>query len=291
MRLRALLLAALLAAFALFASASAGAAEKRYKDDVFKISAKKDVVYGQGPATTYSEAEPLKLDLYRPKRDTVKKRPAIVWVHGGGFCCGDKSSGPAKWLAKDFARKGYVTVSINYRLLLETGCSGANGIAPECYEAAVEDTHDAQAAVRWLRANAKRLGVDKRRIGIGGESAGAIMSCGVAALSSQPGESGNPGPSSAVQSFVSISGGLPGGIFVDQNTAPGILFASTEDPVVPYAWSPETRDAIASFGIDAKLVSFASNVHVPYDDFEQQIVKQSTNSLYRNLDLANAKGS
>ena len=33
------------------------------------------------------------------------------------------------------------------------------------------------------------------------------------------------------------------------------------------------------------------HVHVPYDDFEQQIVKQSTNSLYRNLDLANAKGS
>jgi len=60
---------------------------------------------------------------------------------------------------------------------------------------------------------------------------------GVAVLSADPGESGNPGVSSAVQGFVSISGGLPGGIFVDENTAPGLLFASTDDPIVPYSWS------------------------------------------------------
>ena len=95
--------------------------------------------------------------------------------------------------------------------------------------------HDAQAAIRYLRANAKAYGVDKRRIAIGGASAGAIISCGVAALAAEPGTSGNPGPSSAVQGFVSISGGMPGGAFVDARTAPGILFASTRDPIAPYS--------------------------------------------------------
>lgn len=199
-------------------------------------------------------------------------------MHGGGFGYGDKSEGTSPTLAEEFAQKGYVTASINYRLLAPGGCTGAN-ITAECYNAAIEGTHDAQAAVRFLRAKAKKYGIDKKRIGIGGESAGAIISSGVGVLSADPGNSGNPGPSSAVQAFVSISGGLPGGLFVDANTAPGILFASTQDPVVPYSWSPETVDKMKSFGVPAKLTTFESNVHVPFEEFGSKIRKQSTKFL------------
>ncbi len=274
-----------------FAAPSNAASDARYKDEIFaKVKTKKNVVYGSGAIGSYGERQNLELDLYRPKGDKVKKRPAVIWVHGGGFGFGDKSAGPSPILAKEFARKGYVTASINYRLLAPGGCTGAN-ITAECYNAAVEGTHDAQAAVRFLRDNAKKYGIDRKRIGIGGESAGAIISCGVGVLSADPGTSGNPGPSSAVQAFVSISGGLPGGLFVDANTAPGIFFASTQDPIVPYSWSPETADKMTSFGVPAKLTTFESNVHVPFEQFGGKIRKQSTKFLYRHLDAADAQGS
>ena len=52
----------------------------------------------------------------------MTERPAIVWVHGGSFCCGDKSSAEIVDEATTFARKGYFNVSINYRLE-PGGCS------------------------------------------------------------------------------------------------------------------------------------------------------------------------
>lgn len=267
---------------------------KRYRDDVFKrVSVTRDVQYGQAPADQYGEGEALKLDLYQPKKDTLTRgRPVLIFVHGGGFTGGDKTSGPSPVLAKEFARKGYVTASINYRLSgPPSGCSGANGVTPECFAAAFDAVHDAQAAVRWFRVNSRDLAVDKKRIGIGGESAGAITACGVGVLEDDPGSSGNAGPSSAVQSVVSISGGLPGGLFVDANSAPQILFASTGDPVVPYSWSVETRDKLAEFGVPAKLTTFDSNVHVPFDEFGDVIRKQATKFVYKRMDLKDAKGS
>lgn len=285
-----LALGAVVLLLGLILAGGASAKDKRYKDEIFKVSKKTEITYGSAPVGDYGEAEDLKLDLFKPKRDKVKKRAAVIWVHGGGFASGDKSFGPAPQLAKKFARMGYVTASINYRLLVPGGCTGAN-VTAACYDAAVEGTHDAQAAVRWLRANAKQLRIDKKRIGIGGESAGAIISCGVAVLADQPGSSGNPGPSSAVRGFVSISGGLPGGLFVDESTAPGILFASTGDPIVPYSWSVETRDVMRSFGVSSQLVSFDSDVHVPWDQFRSTIEKKSAKSLFKNLDLKGAQGA
>ncbi len=284
----ALALVALVLVFALVAQA--GAAEKRYRDEVFsKVTVKRDIVYGSAPVN--GEPQDLLLDLYQPKGDDVDKRPVVIWVHGGGFCCGDKSEGTASEFATEFARKGYVTASINYRLLAPNGCTGAQGVTAECYNAAIEATHDAQASVRWMRANAGKYRLDKKRIAIGGFSAGAITSCGVGVLSADPGSSGNPGPSSAVGAFVSVSGGLPGGVFVDSNTAPGILFASEGDPIVPYQWSVETRDVMAGLEISKRFTSYTGDVHVPVDEHGEEIEKQSTSFIFRRMDVANAEGA
>jgi dienelactone hydrolase len=284
---RGLVLATIVLVLALVLASEAGAA-KRYRDQVFdQIKTKTDLVYGSAPVD--GAAQDLELDLFRPKGDRVGKRPALVWVHGGGFAGGDKSYGPSAELAREYAQMGYVTVSINYRLLVADGCSGASGIPPECYAAAIEATHDAQAAVRWLRANAKGYRIDRKRIGIGGESAGAIISCGVGVLSSSPGTSGNPGPPSSVGAFVSISGGLPGALFVDQNTSPGILFASLEDPVVPYQWSVDTQAKLESLGIPTGLTAFPGAVHVPFAEHGTEIEDQSTRFLYKQLELRDAR--
>lgn len=286
-RVHLLVVALAVSAVGLAPVGTAGAAKKRYRDDVFKrVSVTRDLVYGSAPVG--GEPQDLALDLYQPKRDDAKRRPVIVWVHGGGFAFGDKAEGPSPAYAREFARKGYVTASINYRLLVPNGCTGAQGVTPECYSAAIENTHDAQAAVRWLRANAATYRIDKRRIAIGGESAGAIISCGVGVFSANPGVSGNPGPPSAVGGFVSISGGLPGGLFVDSNTAPGILFASVDDPIVPYQWSIDTQNAMERAGVPVKLTAFPGDVHVPVLAYGDVIERQSARFLFKHLDLADA---
>lgn len=276
---------ALALALTLGLPAAAGAAEQRYLDESFAVKVKRDLTYGN------AGGEELRLDLYRPKGDDVRKRPAVIWVHGGGFAGGDKAEGPSPQLARHFARLGYVTASINYRLLAPGGCSGASGVTPECFTAAIEATHDAQAAVRYLRANRERFRVDPKRIGIGGESAGAIVSCGVGVLEDDPGASGNPGPSSAVQAFVSISGGLPGGLFVDADSAPGLLVASTGDPLVPYEWSVQTFDALRANGVLAKLTTFEGDEHVPFESHRDLIERQSERRLYHWMGVAGAQGA
>jgi predicted alpha/beta-fold hydrolase len=294
MRTRTILTAALAALLVLALAGTALAKHpKRYRDDVFKkVTITRDIQYGQAPADQYGEGEALKLDLYEPKGDAATKRPVVIFAHGGGFTGGDKSSGPAPTLAKEFAKKGYLTASINYRLDgPSTGCTGANGVTAECFAAAISAINDGQAAVRFFRANAKQYGVDKKRIAMGGESAGAILSCGVAAYNENVGNSGNPGPSSAIQSFISISGGIPGGLFVDDQTAPGILFSALDDPVVPYQWSVDMSDKMKSVGVANKLTTFQSGGHVPFDQYGDLMEKQSTKFIYTNMDLIDAQGA
>ncbi len=277
---------ALVAALALLGAERAGAA-KRYREAVFgQVKVRTDLVYGTAPVN--GQPQELKLDLYKPKGDRARKRPALILVHGGGFANGDKGIGASPALADSSARRGYVTASINYRLLSADGCSGAGTVAADCYRAAIEAIHDAQAAVRWFRVNAKKYRIDKGRIAIGGQSAGAIISCGVGALSASPGESGNPGPPSSVGAFVSVSGGLPDAVFVDQSTAPGILFASADDRLVPSQWSVDTYDKLTSLGIPSRLTVFPGDVHVPFAEHAAEIDDQTTQFLYERLDLAHA---
>ena len=101
-----------------------GAGPLRYRDQVFSsYDLSSNVSYGTAPDRNGNPVN-LILDLYTPTGDTATGRPAIVFVHGGGFIGGTKTSGPAVTMAQSFAKRGYVTVSINYRLLANPGCGG-----------------------------------------------------------------------------------------------------------------------------------------------------------------------
>jgi len=114
------------------------------------IALEKDVVYAKA-----GDFE-LLLDIaYHQK--TTPRRPAIVQIHGGGWRSGSKNYRTALM----YAQMGYVGVSFNYRL---------SGDAP--FPAGV---HDCKAAIRWLRANAAKYGVDPNRIGAIGGSAGGHL--------------------------------------------------------------------------------------------------------------------
>lgn len=247
----------------------------RYVTPIFDdIEVTSDIAYGAAPGVD-AKPESLTLDVYQPRRDRARDRPLVLFAHGGGFSGGDKSVGPSSELAPMFARLGYVAVSINYRLLAVGGCSGAGGGSASCQAAAVAGIHDGQAAVRFMRAHAMDYGVDPDRIAIGGESAGAIIAMGVGVWSDVPGDSGTPGVSSTVRAWMSLSGGLPGGLLVNAGDAPGLLLHGTSDPTVPYQWSSDTDAAMKKAGVVDELVTYDGAGHVPWREQRDDIVAKT----------------
>jgi len=116
------------------------------------VTVKNDVTYRT------VDSEQLGLDVYQPAKKG-KNRPAVVVVHGGGWTQGDKALFARQ--GNQLAERGFVAFSINYRL------------APaHTYPAAVEDV---EAAVEWVRKHAKAYGVDAKRIGALGGSAGGHL--------------------------------------------------------------------------------------------------------------------
>jgi acetyl esterase/lipase len=114
--------------------------------------------------------------LYVPFRADQEPPPLLVYYHGGGWVIGDLDThdNPCRFLA---AHSGAAVLAIDYRL------------APEHpFPAAAED---AGAAYRWALANAEALDADPRRVGVGGDSAGANLS---AVASLQAREEGWPLP-------------------------------------------------------------------------------------------------
>jgi pectinesterase len=120
------------------------------------VMAEKDIVYVTLPDTPYGKRD-LHLDLFSPaKKGTY---PALLLIHGGGWRSGNKSMQIP--LAQQIALHGYVTASIEYRL------------SPEAlYPAAV---YDIKAAIRFLRANAKKYQINPDKIAISGSSAGGQL--------------------------------------------------------------------------------------------------------------------
>ncbi len=289
---RAPALLALLVAVALLAGCSVpppeGNAPLRYRDLVFaNVNVTRDLSYGRAPDNAGNPVD-LKLDLYQPAGDTVARRPAMVFVHGGGFITGDKASGES--FVRPFVQRGYVAVSINYRLLAPPGCAGVPDPAPACLTAATEAQHDAQAAVRWLRANAATYRIDPERIAMAGNSAGAITSLLAGWRSEDPGSSGNPGRSSAIRAAVSIAGGTPTNEAITAGDAPAIFFHGTEDRTVAYNWAVNNAAAMYNLGLPVVLQSFEGAGHGVLGRYGAQIDEQTRNFLYIFLDLGRAAG-
>ncbi|HBL48309.1 alpha/beta hydrolase [Gimesia sp.] len=102
-----------------------------------------------------------KLDLVMPRERSETPRPAIIFVHGGGWSSGDKGRGIFRSGPVEYANLGYVCISVNYRL-------SDDDPFPACLQ-------DVKCAVRWLRAHADKYNVDPNRIGGYGNSAGAHL--------------------------------------------------------------------------------------------------------------------
>ncbi len=138
-----------------------------------RVMVEYDVVFGQGGGRD------LKCNVYLPPQEGAA-RPAVLLIHGGGWVSGDRAQLHGYGIL--LGRIGYVCVATEYRLAGEAKWPA--------------QIHDVKAALRWMRANAQRLGIDPNRISVSGNSAGAHLSLMMAATPNRAefeGEGGNPG--------------------------------------------------------------------------------------------------
>ena len=107
-----------------------------------------------------------KADIYSPlNHDVNKPLPGIIVIHGGGFNDGDKARARELNICENLTLQGYVCMSINYKLRrMKDQVTWPQSV------------YDAKAAVRYMRKEAKNLGVDPDKIGVIGCSAGCNLS-------------------------------------------------------------------------------------------------------------------
>ena len=240
-----------------------------------------DVVYGEGAG------EPLRLDWARPKQFN-NKLTSIVYIHGGGWRQGDKSA--LRNAVKDAAKNGFFSATIGYRF------------APKHrFPAAVEDV---KCAIRWMRANADEIGLDREKIGAIGFSAGAHLVLMLSTMDPQDGLEGKGGWhdwSSKVQAGVSFYGptnllaeypdrsrqiveNFIGGTeaekkeayrlaspitYVNPGDAPLLLYQGTKDGLVPFNQATQMVDALTEAGIPGR-VEFLIGANHGWRGYERQ---------------------
>jgi para-nitrobenzyl esterase len=262
----------------------------RYVQDVFpSVSVTRDVIYGQA-TDEQGNLENLLLDLYQPVGDTLPARPAIIWVHGGSFTGGTKSNPGIVDLAETFAKQGYVTVSISYRLRDDQEPFTVDDLTNPIFLQAVTDArHDAQAAVRWLRANATGHRIDPDRIAIGGRSAGAITALGVGYRADDAGNSGNPGFPSHVAAAVSLAGAASPDA-IGPGDAPAVVFHGTADRTVPYSFAQATCSTAIERGLVCELHAYEGVLHDVFSARRDDVIAKTESFLYRMLRLVELAG-
>jgi acetyl esterase/lipase len=200
------------------------------------VIAVEDVVYTTLPDSPYGKRD-LHLDIFRPEKKG--KYPALLLIHGGGWRSGNKTMDVP--LAQQIAVRGYVTATVEYRL------------SPEAlYPAAV---YDINAAIRFLRANAKKYNIDPDRIAISGSSAGGQLAALIGMTGDAKKFEGNDrvkSVSSKVQAIIDIDGVLD---FTDPNES-----AKDTDPSKPSAgayWFGATFNQAPEKWIEASPLIYA----------------------------------
>jgi acetyl esterase/lipase len=186
-----------------------------------QVVATRDVRYAFTPGVA---ADLQSLDVYAP--GAAQRAPVVVGIHGGGWSTGDKANaGFVQNKASYFAARGYVFVSINYRL------------SPQFVHPAHVD--DVAAALAWTRAHVAEFGGDPERIFVLGHSAGAHLAALATVDDARLGQNG--------QALAAIKGAIlldtakydldavyPGGSEVDGN----VLQAFGNEPAVLRDGSP-----------------------------------------------------
>lgn len=266
--------------------------EGRYQDDIFTDSDVVTVEYSDVYDWSSSDSG-LDMDIYLPQGDEFANRPLIIFAHGGSFYAGNKNNPEAIAFCKSFAKKGYVTASIQYRLTSQFSLLDSNIMIQTVFNA----ISDMKAAVRYFKqdvsVNNNTYGIDSSQVFIGGYSAGAVAAINLAFLNHedevpvylQPfvdaaggleGNSGNPGYSSKPKAVISLAGAIYLKSFMDSLDPPIVSVHAQDDATVSYncdyalgisllpilCGSGEIHSSAESLEINNDLYTFESGGHL-----------------------------
>jgi dienelactone hydrolase len=216
---------------------------QRFKTDIFtSMDSNVNIRYGEAK-NIKNEMETLMLDIFMPSADTMKKRPLIVFIHGGGFQNGNRKVSITQRTVRQFVPKGYVVSCISYRLGIEDPKSNK-----DYAEAMYRAQQDARTAIRFLKANATRWNIDTAQVFVCGTSAGAMTSLALAYMDEQEvpkevninkwgpleGNNENNAYSSKVKAVMNLWGSMIDYRWINQGDVPLYNTAGTEDKTVPY---------------------------------------------------------
>ena len=214
-----------------------------------------------------------KLDVYIPSGEWKNNRPAVLFIHGGGFKTGDKAEYRSASVSADLARAGYVAVSCNYVL----STKDKPGAWPQ-------NIADCREAVRWMRKNASDLGIDPQRIAVAGGSAGGYLALMVGLTDEKPELGGDPKAtiSSKVSAVIDMYGVTSCGkhgkemlanlgtdadkifspmTYVTSKSVPVLILHGTADKTVDIKESKNLEEALIKNKVDYNFVEIEDAEH------------------------------
>ena len=239
----------------------------RYLNPVFeKIEIQKDIEFGE--VKNYEgKIEKLLLDIYSPQDDTLSKRPLFFLMHGGGFRPGnDKTQSYIVNLANDFSRRGYICISINYRIR-ENPKDDKKGTMTDALK-------DAIAGLDWIRKNHESLRIDPSKIVVGGGSAGGMLAVNFCFKDTSIAEKWDK---SGIIALVNLWGSPDQSYMfstIDKSDPPVIIVHGTADKLVPFENSLQLVKDLKSNNVRHELITLEGAEHTPvklYNTFAEKI--------------------
>lgn len=266
--------------------------------------------------------QPLRMWVADPDNG-VTNRPAIIWIHGGGFAVGiDSMYSLAAGVGQEYAKRGYVSFSLEYRI--DTTMGEGTGPRPpslcqwvqdnvdptsdvwlarrlQCFRNVVAAQRDAAAAVRWVRAHAAEYGVDPARIAVAGFSAGAVTAAELAYRWEDVGDvsyfagDDRSAAGSRPDAVIGASGcaypielGATVPSYIGAGDVPASFIASELDQALPYGCAATTATTARAAGLVAELTSYcdqAGHAQKLYEAHRAETDVQWTTFLARELHL------
>lgn len=215
------------------------------------------------------------MDIWQPKQSNSKK-PVIIYVHGGGFSYGDKSEIANNPMAAHWLGRGYLVASINYRLSPES-------IFPSQVE-------DVKCAVRYLRENAVKYGINPDKIGACGGSAGGYLVNMMGLCDASAGFDSSGGylnQSSKVQAVVNLYG-ISDIVYQYENSS----YEGANGPVSKFLGGADKFYQIAP---KANPLNYVSEDDPPFlimhGDKDDQVLPQQSQVMYNKLIAAKVPAS
>ena len=265
----------------------------------YTVTVTEDIVYAEGLRhesinSSAAVPVPLLLDAYVPDNEQ-RNRPVLMFIHGGGFRGGSKTSANIVNVVEYFAQRGFVVFSINYRVVRDRGTVPQAWVdyAPNLEESDVDQflaiyaaLRDAKAALRWVLAHADDYGINRDYVTVGGNSAGATSALGVGISAREDYRdeltlaqdrtllTTNLFEPNQVHTILDLWGSKNAldtleviyGLQRFDSDSPSLFIAhGTEDPVVPYSSAEDLQAIYEDTGAPYVLYALDGLGHGPWD--------------------------